>query len=127
MISLTYNFIYHFIIRSFEPILQLLNVEHTPAVQHWALWTLANLTKVNTEKYCSILREEGGIDVLKNLLMKPGHSRILELAEIVLKQCERYAYFFLDCSIKFFIIYLAFGCLFFIVIQMLNIAKNIAQ
>lgn len=32
--------------RSFEPILALLKVQHTPECQHWAAWALANLTSV---------------------------------------------------------------------------------
>ncbi|XP_039287721.1 protein zer-1 homolog isoform X2 [Nilaparvata lugens] len=32
--------------RSFEPILQLARVRHTPECQHWAVWALANLTTV---------------------------------------------------------------------------------
>jgi Zyg-11 family protein len=32
--------------RSFEPILYLTKVYHTPECQHWAVWALANLTKV---------------------------------------------------------------------------------
>lgn len=32
--------------RSFEPILQLAQVKHTPQCAHWAAWALANLTKV---------------------------------------------------------------------------------
>lgn len=32
--------------RSFEPILQLAQVRHTPQCAHWAAWALANLTKV---------------------------------------------------------------------------------
>ena len=37
--------------RSFEPILRLVRVNHTPQCQHWAIWALANLTKVD----CKIL------------------------------------------------------------------------
>ena len=33
--------------RSFEPILRLIRVEHTPQCQHWAVWALANLTRVD--------------------------------------------------------------------------------
>ena len=33
--------------RSFEPILRLVRVNHTPQCQHWAIWALANLTKVD--------------------------------------------------------------------------------
>lgn len=32
--------------RSFEPILHLVKVYYTPECQHWAVWALANLTKV---------------------------------------------------------------------------------
>lgn len=32
--------------RSFEPILQLAQVRHTPQCAHWAAWALANLTRV---------------------------------------------------------------------------------
>lgn len=32
--------------RSFEPILYLVKVYHTPECQRWAVWALANLTKV---------------------------------------------------------------------------------
>lgn len=32
--------------RSFEPILYLSKVYHTPECQHWAIWALANLTRV---------------------------------------------------------------------------------
>ena len=33
--------------RSFEPILRLVRVSHTPQCQHWAIWALANLTNVD--------------------------------------------------------------------------------
>lgn len=36
------NINYH----SFEPILKLTRIRHTPECQHWAIWALANLTSV---------------------------------------------------------------------------------
>ena len=33
--------------RSFEPILRLVRVQDTPQCQHWAVWALANLTRVD--------------------------------------------------------------------------------
>ena len=33
--------------RSFEPILRLIKVAHTPQCQHWAVWALANLTRTD--------------------------------------------------------------------------------
>ena len=35
--------------RSFEPILRLIKVSHTPQCQHWAVWALANLTSVDSK------------------------------------------------------------------------------
>lgn len=35
--------------RSFEPILRLVRVHHTPECQHWAVWALANLTHVDSK------------------------------------------------------------------------------
>lgn len=35
--------------RSFEPILRLIRIEHTPQCQHWAVWALANLTRVDSK------------------------------------------------------------------------------
>lgn len=40
--------------RSFEPILYLVQVFHTPECQHWAVWALANLTKVYRKYYIYI-------------------------------------------------------------------------
>ncbi|GBM98789.1 Protein zer-1 [Araneus ventricosus] len=51
--------------RSLKPILQLLRCpEDIPEVQLWVVWTLANLTNVNPAKYCPLLMEEGGIQML---------------------------------------------------------------
>ncbi|GBN48515.1 Protein zer-1 [Araneus ventricosus] len=75
--------------RSFKPILRLLTVEHTPEAQHWAVWALANLTKVYPEKYCNLLKEEGGVELLQNLLQKPSYSRIHQLADITINNCVR--------------------------------------
>ena len=35
--------------RSFEPILRLVMVSHTPQCQHWAVWALANLTRTDSK------------------------------------------------------------------------------
>lgn len=77
--------------RSFEPILRLLEVYHTPQCQHWAAWALANLTRVYPDKYCSLVEEEGGIQLLEALLKssKP-YKRIQSLARIVIYQCQYY-------------------------------------
>ncbi|KAL1117159.1 hypothetical protein AAG570_004486 [Ranatra chinensis] len=77
--------------RSFEPILQLAKVFHTPQCQHWAIWALANLTTVYPEKYCSLVESEGGLTILQSVLedMRP-YARIKELASLVLLRCRQY-------------------------------------
>lgn len=79
--------------RSFEPIFRLLEVDHTPesGPTHWAVWALANLTKVYPEKYCPLVQEEGGIQLLENLLKKDlPYWRIKELAQLVITHCNRF-------------------------------------
>ena len=34
----------------------------------WAVWALANLTTVTPEKYCKLVREEGGITLVEEIL-----------------------------------------------------------
>lgn len=73
--------------RSFEPILRLVKVSHTPECQHWAVWALANLTIVDAKKYCSLVEREGGLVLLEELINsnvpKVPYQRVIELASIV--------------------------------------------
>lgn len=93
--------------RSFEPILRLVKVDHTPQCQHWAVWALANLTRTDsklivkkiiiiglakafdclTEKYCELIVEEGGLILLEELInsnTSPApYAKVLMLATIV--------------------------------------------
>ncbi|KAG5869508.1 hypothetical protein JTB14_008059 [Gonioctena quinquepunctata] len=77
--------------RSFEPILYLVQVYHTPECQQWAVWALANLTKVYPEKYCTLVEKEGGLRLLQELM---HHSfpppRVKDLAAIVLENCRKF-------------------------------------
>ena len=74
--------------RSFEPILRLVMVTHTPQCQQWAVWALANLTRTDT-KYCRLIESEGGLKLLEELInsnTSPApYAKILELASIVRK------------------------------------------
>ncbi|XP_075228919.1 protein zer-1 homolog [Lycorma delicatula] len=77
--------------RSFEPILQLAKVRHTPQCQHWAVWALANLTSVYPEKYCSLVESEGGIQILENVIADDApYQRIKDLAAMVIDECRKY-------------------------------------
>lgn len=74
--------------RSFEPILRLLRIDHSPQAQHWAVWALANLTLVYPDKYCPLVEEEGGLQMLQEILKKNGiHLRIRQLARNVIVHC----------------------------------------
>lgn len=95
--------------RSFEPILYLVRVYHTPECQRWAVWALANLTKVyrkwpalfgidgkcsfhlSAEKYCSLVESEGGLVLLQELIEHPSPPfRVKELATVVIENCRRF-------------------------------------
>lgn len=74
--------------RSFLPLLRLLDVYHTPQCQHWAVWALANLTRVYPHKYCDLVISEGGIEKLKNLLESDlPYDLIKRLAREVIVSC----------------------------------------
>uniref|UniRef100_A0A0K2TYN5 Protein zer-1 homolog n=1 Tax=Lepeophtheirus salmonis TaxID=72036 RepID=A0A0K2TYN5_LEPSM len=80
--------------RSFEPILRLVNVHHTPQCQHWAMWALANLTFVDN-KYCALVEQEGGLSLLDQLLngnfgSTLPYSSVLELAATVRDNVTRW-------------------------------------
>lgn len=53
--------------RSFEPILYLVKVYHTPECQQWAVWALANLTTVY-RKYTPYLFIQSFINVIRTIL-----------------------------------------------------------
>ncbi|CAG2183665.1 unnamed protein product, partial [Oppiella nova] len=53
--------------RSFEPILRLLKSSIPSEAQYWAVWALANLTRVYSQKYCPLLRDDKGLEVLEAL------------------------------------------------------------
>lgn len=77
--------------RSFEPILYLVQVYHTPECQHWAVWALANLTKVYPEKYCTLVEREGGLSLLQELIYHPiVPARVKDLAAIVIENCRKF-------------------------------------
>lgn len=77
--------------RSFDPILYLVKVYHTPECQHWAVWALANLTKVYPDKYCTLIEKENGLVLLQELIQHPKPPQsVKHLATIVLENCRRY-------------------------------------
>lgn len=79
--------------RSFEPILRLLQSDKvTSEAQYWAVWALANLTRVYCSKYCPLLVEDKGIEILEALIRREGMpSHIKQLASLTLYQCQKYS------------------------------------
>lgn len=71
--------------RSFEPILRLLSADHTPECQYWAVWALANLTRFYSEKYCRLLKEENGFQLLEDLIGRTNHPEVKRFAKIALE------------------------------------------
>lgn len=78
--------------RSFEPILRLLHPDRTEITSshYWAVFALANLTRVYSSKYCPLLKEEGGISLLEQLLKKELPDEIAKLIRVTLKQVHLY-------------------------------------
>ncbi|XP_018578075.1 protein zer-1 homolog [Anoplophora glabripennis] len=77
--------------RSFEPILYLVKVYHTAECQRWAVWALANLTKVYPEKYCTLVEKEGGLQLLEDLIHHPlPPLAVKHLAAVVIENCKKF-------------------------------------
>ncbi|XP_028896029.1 protein zer-1 homolog [Zeugodacus cucurbitae] len=83
--------------RSFEPILGLVRCYETPQCQHWAVWALANLTQVYPEKYCQLVKEEHGIEILTELIQDPRpYEDIKLIARKVIEKCTHWPNWLLD-------------------------------
>ncbi|KAJ8959490.1 hypothetical protein NQ318_022187 [Aromia moschata] len=85
--------------RSFEPILYLVKVYHTPECQQWAVWALANLTKVylrsdreNQPRNTAFWwRKKGGLHLLEDLIHHPSPPLAVKtLAAIVIENCRKF-------------------------------------
>ncbi|XP_011455027.3 protein zer-1 homolog [Magallana gigas] len=73
--------------RSFGPILNLLKAFDTPAAQYWAVWALCNLTRVYPERYCRLLKSEGGLALLETVEADPRTlEEVKTLAHTVIEQ-----------------------------------------
>ena len=68
--------------RSFAPIICLAGVSHTPQCQMWAVWALANLTSVTPEKYCRLVVQEGGLDLMEELLNDNSEQVRTSMAQV---------------------------------------------
>ncbi|XP_015792080.1 protein zer-1 homolog isoform X2 [Tetranychus urticae] len=81
--------------RSFEPILRLLKSKNPVyEAQYWAVWALANLTRVYCSKYCQLLIDDGGVETLRGLLndtQMPFHVK--QLVDLTLYQVDKWKVF----------------------------------
>lgn len=77
--------------RSFEPIIRLLEPNVAAESQYWALYALANLTRINPAKYCPMLVPFEGLSKI-NYLTQEGVSTpfVNNLARITMYQYQRF-------------------------------------
>ena len=69
--------------RTFEPLLRLGRIRHTPQCQMWAVWAMANLTSV-TPSYCGLVLEEGGLPLLEEIMLDisdPQENSMIQVKE----------------------------------------------
>ncbi|KAL3083782.1 hypothetical protein niasHT_036775 [Heterodera trifolii] len=77
--------------RSFKPILGLLSQWHAVGSQQWAIWALANLTTTDRAKYCRFVVEEGGVELVEQLVNSSNSTNaIRNLAQTVLNNIEEW-------------------------------------
>ncbi|XP_063424682.1 protein zer-1 homolog [Mytilus trossulus] len=72
--------------RSFTPILKIVDAYHALGAQYWAVWALCNLTTVYPQKYCPLLKKEGGEERITSILHNSKTIvKIKELAHKIIK------------------------------------------
>ncbi|VVC37615.1 Armadillo-type fold,Leucine-rich repeat domain, L domain-like,Armadillo-like helical [Cinara cedri] len=83
--------------RNIKSILELAQASHTPQCIYWAVWALANLTRVYPDTYCLIVIVENGLRVMRELLEEDdpisknnGPGVVHSLAQTVIDQCMVY-------------------------------------
>eukprot|EP00795_Rhopilema_esculentum_P010530 gene10530-19257_t len=64
--------------RSLKPMLRLIPLDNNRCGQEWSIWALANLTKVYPQKYCELLVEEGGKELLDSVLHSETASQSMK-------------------------------------------------
>ncbi|XP_021353883.1 protein zyg-11 homolog B-like [Mizuhopecten yessoensis] len=57
--------------RSFKPFFPLLRCFSVPTVQLWAVWAIQHVCTKNGDRYCLMLEEEGGSEILQQLIENP--------------------------------------------------------
>jgi len=81
--------------RSLAPIIGLLSCWETPECQLWAAWALANLTNWEEAKYCPLLDREGGLEAIRNILIRevdlspnPVREKLMALGKMAVRNIE---------------------------------------
>lgn len=68
--------------RSFRPFYPLLHSSQPTSVQLWAAWAVHLVCEQNASLYAEMLQEEGGLDIVKELITHPDtHDDVRRLAE----------------------------------------------
>ncbi|XP_054152774.1 uncharacterized protein LOC128951552 [Oppia nitens] len=79
--------------KSLKPILNLLKMCDPNKLEmlYWPVWTLAHLTRINSQRYCPLLLNENGIEIVEQLLENQCLSyHIKHLIKLILYQYYRY-------------------------------------
>ncbi|GFQ78435.1 protein zyg-11 homolog B [Trichonephila clavata] len=72
--------------RSFNPFYPLFQCFKAYQVQLWAAWAVHHVCLKNPKRYCKMLVEEGGVEILRSLLKTPElHSAVAHLCNEILQ------------------------------------------
>lgn len=75
--------------RSFNPFFPLLHCVGAYQVQLWAVWAMHHVCSKNPKRYCTMLLEEGGIQVLRTILQDSGaHPTVARICHDILELVE---------------------------------------
>ncbi|XP_035214412.1 protein zyg-11 homolog B-like isoform X1 [Stegodyphus dumicola] len=72
--------------RSFNPFYPLFSCSNAYQVQLWAAWAIYHVCLKNSKRYCKMIIEDGGAQILKNLLRDPElHPSVADICKEILR------------------------------------------
>lgn len=75
--------------RSFNPFFPLLRCQSAHEVQLWAVWAMHHVCSKNPKRYCAMLVDEKGIDVLQGMLGTPEtHASVAKVCRNIVSVVE---------------------------------------
>ncbi|XP_071119076.1 protein zyg-11 homolog B-like [Haliotis cracherodii] len=76
--------------RSFNPFFPLLDCHDAPSVQLWAVWAINHVCTKNGKRYCPLLKEEGGVEKIHQLVVASTDLNVVGISKTILSLLQEH-------------------------------------